>query len=439
MKAPMTRASAGESYLKHSGSDAFHVESYDLELRYRIVRNRLDATAIIAVRATRDIRSLQLDLVGLRATKVKVDGEQTRFRQSSTKLTVTLPSALTAGDDVTVRVDYGGAPAPRSSRWGAIGWEELDDGVIVAAQPTGAPTWFPCNDRPADKARYRIRIQTDASYVAVANGTLVHRSSSSGTSTWEYRQDEPTSSYLATVQIGRYQAHHDTSAGVPVTLIRPRALARRVGADFAELPSMVECFAAAFGPYPFDEYKVVVTPDDLEIPLEAQGMAVFGANHADGHGGSERLVAHELAHQWFGNSVGLEDWRDIWLNEGFACYAEWIWSEHSGGPSAGDCAALHHANLAEQPQDIVVGDPGPARLFDDRVYKRGALTLHALRTEFGDRLFFDALRDWTAEHRHATAATADFVETAVRFMGSDAAQIIDDWVYRLPLPPLPQA
>jgi len=426
-----------EPYLKSSGSDAYRVESYDLELRYRITRNRLDATATITAHANRGIRSLSLDLVGLRASKVKVGDKSARFTQNATKLTVTLPSSVAADECVRVRVEYGGSPRPRSSRWGTIGWEELEDGVIVAAQPTGAPTWFPCNDRPADKARYRIRIETDASYLAVANGELVHKSLSSGVASWEYVQDEPTSSYLATMQIGRYQTHVDASAVVPLKLIRPRSLARRVAADFAPLADMLTCFTGAFGRYPFAEYKVVITADDLEIPLEAQGMAVFGANHADGHGGSERLVAHELAHQWFGNSVGLADWRDIWLNEGFACYAEWIWSEYSGGPSAQECAEQHHEGLTRQARDIMVGDPGPQRMFDDRVYKRGALALHALRARFGNERFFGALREWTWAHQHGTATTADFVALAERVMGDEAAELIDLWLYRLPLPELP--
>lgn len=276
-----------------------------------------------------------------------------------------------------------------SSHWGGLGWEQLTDGVIVASQPIGAPSWFPCNDRPDDKATYRISVTTASAYQVVANGELVSKRRATSTTTWVYEQAEPMASYLASVQIGRYQ---QAELGPGMRLFFPVRYASRVRHDFERQGRMMEVFRERFGPYPFGSYTAVVVDDELEIPVEAQGMSIFGVNHVDGRRGEERLVAHELAHQWFGNSLTVADWSGIWLHEGFASYAEWIWSESSGGLSSDDHAQRWHRRLSSLPQDFVLADPGPRRLFDDRVYRRGALTLHALRRTIGDESFFALLR-----------------------------------------------
>ncbi len=431
--------SAGDPYLPASGNGGYRTRSYDLDLRYRIATNRLTATATIAATATAPLARFSLDLLGLRVSRVLVGGRRAAFRQTATKLRVTPEAPLAAGDGFEVVVDYAGAPQPRRTRWGKLGWEELDDGLLVASQPSGAPTWFPCNDTPGDKAAYRIRVETDAAYRVVCNGRLARHHAAGGRGHWLYEQPEPTSTYLVTVQIGRYASLDLSPADVPTTVSVPRRIEREVRADFGDVPRMIAVFERAFGPYPMASYAIVVTDDELEIPLEAQGLAVFGSNHADGRGGSERLVAHELAHQWFGNSVGIGAWRDIWLNEGFACYAEWIWSEASGSVSADALAHQFRVALSHLPADLVIGDPGPARMFDDRVYKRGALALHALRLTIGDTAFFDLLHDWTTRHRHGTASTAQFVELAEARTGMSLHPLFDAWLHAKALPALPHA
>ena len=201
---------------------------------------------------------------------------------------------------------------------------------------------------------------------------------------------------------------------------------------------MIDLFSELFGPYPFDVYAVVVTADVLEIPLEAQGLGIFGRNHVDGAHGSDRLIAHELAHQWFGNSLTLARWHDIWLHEGFACYAEWLWSEASGSRTAHENAVSYRARVKAVPKDsLVVGDPGPHSMFDDRVYKRGALALHAIRTAVGDAAFFDAVRAWALARRHGSVASTDFVAFFTEHTGSPlVASIVDRWIYAVALPEL---
>jgi aminopeptidase N len=143
-----------------------------------------------------------------------------------------------------------------------------------------------------------------------------------------------------------------------------------------------------------------------------------------------------LAHQWFGNSVTVKRWRHIWLHEGFACYAEWLWSEHSGGPSTDDWARHYYQRLADSPQDLLLSDPGPRDMFDDRVYKRGALTLHMLRRRLGDESFFALLRDWTTRYRHSTVVTDDFTGLAANYARESLRPLWDSWLYATPLPAL---
>ena len=424
-----------DSYVPHRGDASYAVCRYELELDYRPSTNALTGRATLLVEAVQELTSLTLDLVGLEVDDVRVDGRRpARYRLGGGRLVVTLTAPLAAGTTATVLVRYSGRPRPERGPWGEVGWEELTDGVIVAGQPDGAPTWFPCNDRAADKASYRISVRTESCYTVVANGALRDRSVGGSRTTWVYEQDEPMAPYLATVQIGRYDEVVLAEAPVPQLLVVPAALHERAGADIGRSPEMLQLFTRLFGPYPFSRYTVVVTEDELEIPLEAQGMAVFGANHVDGRGGSERLVAHELAHQWFGNSVTAASWCDVWLHEGFACYAEWLWSEASGGPNAAECARQQGARLTDLPQDLLLVDPGPELMFDDRLYKRGALALHALRTHSGDEAFFDALRAWTTERRHGTATTEDFDAHVRRLLGADAGDLLQAWIARRPLP-----
>ena len=419
-------------YFPQHGDHRYGVSHYDLMLKYRVPGNRLDGTARLTVSAAAPLSVLDLDFGRFRVSGVTVDGVSARYLYGQGKLRVTLPRPLPAGAGAGVEVRYSGSPVPVPSPWGGLGWEELTDGALVASQPIGAPSWFPCNDRPDDKATYRIAVTTASSYRVVANGVLAAQRRGAGTTTWIYDQAEPMASYLASVQIGRYQVAE--IAGT--RLAHPARLGTRVRHDFGRQGEMMAVFTDRFGPYPFAGYVAVVADDDLDIPVEAQGMSIFGRNHVDGRRGFESLVAHELAHQWFGNSLTVACWSDIWLQEGFATYAEWLWSESSDGPPAADHARRWRQRLAALPQDFVLADPGAAVLFDDRVYKRGALAVHALRRALGDEVFFPVLRAWTAAHRHGNVTTRDFAGHVQRHTARPVGPLLSAWLYDKPLPPI---
>ncbi|MDQ6522670.1 M1 family metallopeptidase [Nocardioides sp. LHD-245] len=436
----MPNLPTADAYLPGHGDPSYAVRHYDLDLAYVPDGNRLSGTAVLDLVVREETARLVLDLAHLRATKLRLDGGQPapRIKKWSARghrLVLQLDRPVAAGDELRLTVVYGGSPRPVVDRHhGDAGWEELEDGVIVAAQPHGAPTWFPCNDRPDDKATYRTTVTAPTGYVVVANGTLAGHQRHAGAESWTYAMDRPMATYLATVQIGRYATtEHDARTR---TVAPPDA---DLAGSFDRQPAMMEFFERAFGPYPFDAYAAVVTDDELEIPLESQSLSTFGRNFCSPDWSQVRLIAHELAHQWYGNAVTLRHWRDIWLHEGFACYAEWLWSEESGGPRTCDAwARHHHERLAGLDQDLVLADPGAELMFDDRVYKRGALTLHALRVAVGDHAFFAVLRDWAATRAGESVTTEDFLAFASERTGADAAALLRPWLYDAALPSYPQ-
>ena len=435
-------ASAPDPYMPGHGTNAYRVSRYELDLDYKLSSNRLSGRAVLHALTMYPTAALVLDLTGLRATKIQLNGRRVRkFSQRAEQLVIVPEAALPAGEEFTLDIRYEGNPVPRRGLWGEVGWEELTDGVLVAGQPNGAASWFPSNDHPRDKASYRISVTTDANYRAVCNGTLIAHTSRASRETWVYEQAEPMATYLATVQIGRYEfltlTPFPVDGQVPQFAAVPALLVDAAREGLARQPQMMRTFAKCFGPYPFSEYTVVVTGDELEIPLEAQTLSILGRNHLDQDWDSQRLIAHELAHQWFGNSLTAASWADIWLHEGFACYAEWIWSEEAGVLPVADRAAAAWRKLASGSQDIIVGDPGPELMFDDRVYKRGALALHALRIRCGDLAFFALLHDWTSGNRHGSVSTAGFILAADRTTGLDTEALLHPWLHETALPLLP--
>jgi aminopeptidase N len=428
-----------DSYLPGHGNGGYRVAHYDLDLAYRVGPNRLTGQAVITAVATQALSRFSLDLGTFKVSRVLVDGRAARFTHRPRKLTVKPVKSLPEGARFTVEVRYVGNPTPIAGVWGDIGWDELTDGSLVASQPIGAPSWFPCNDHPADKATYRVALTTASPYSVLVTGNLVGRRASASTTTWVFERPEPTASYLMSVQIGRYDEVDlgDGTGSVTQWAAVPARLRRPFARDFGRQGRMMDLLERLFGPYPFGEYVVVVTDDDLDDPIEAQGMSIFGANHVDGRRTYERLAVHELAHQWFGNSLTVADWRHIWLNEGFATYTEWLWSAESGGPAAEAHARTWHSRMASRPADLKVGDPGVTRMFDERVYKRGALLLHALRHEIGDECFFALVKAWATEYRHATVTTAQFVTLAETYAGRSLTAFFASWLDSPILPPLP--
>ncbi|MGH3653798.1 M1 family metallopeptidase [Glutamicibacter sp.] len=426
-----------DEYTKHHGSPQYTVEHYDLSLVIKLASNLLDGRAMLRIRALEDIDEVALNLSGLKIIKATCQGRKVQVAKKHHRMVVSLPVVVKAGERVELNLRYAGSPQAQDGLWGELGWEELTDGILVSGQPVGASTWYPCNDHPSHKSSYRFEVSADAGYRVVANGQLVDHRRSASRETWVYEQHEPMASYLATLQIGRYsqipfdQGGHLVAYSVPGTDLPVRGA-------FAKQAAMADLFERKFGPYPFESYKIVVVDDELEIPLEAQGLSIFGKNHLSLQWEAQRLIAHEFAHQWFGNSLTPGRWKDIWLNEGFACFSEWVYSEEAQVMPLDERARNAWTMLDGLPQDIMVGDPGPKDMFDDRVYKRGALTLYALMRRLGETDFYTMLRQWTATHQHSTVSTQKFADLLGQYAPAEEIRaILDAWLFSEALPPFP--
>lgn len=431
--------SAEDDYLPDVGNGGYRVRHYDLTLAYRAGDGRLSGQALVHLTPDRDLSRFSFDLTGLEVSGVTVDGHKAeRIEQRGAKLLVWPADVAVRGHEREVAITYGGVPSPVESVWGYAGWDSLTDGVIVANQPNGAASWFPCNDHPSNKATFQITVTANSRYTVIASGTLQSRHEHKDRTTRTFLQSDPIATSQASVQIGQYEHIDLGKRPVRLSLYAAAPRVARASTDFARLRNMLKVFERTFGPYPYSSYCAVVTEDELDVPLTTQGMAIFGANHVDGKQKRERLIAHELAHQWFGGSVTPRAWQHVWLSEGFATYAEWLWSETSGGPSAGRLAAKNWAHLSQLADDLVIADPQPEFMFDERVYLRGALALHRLHRDLGDVQFANLVTTWTTRHRHSTVTTDDFVALVRKRAGKDSAQQLERWIGRKRLPDLPE-
>ncbi|HEU4347384.1 MAG TPA: M1 family aminopeptidase [Actinoplanes sp.] len=428
----------GDPYFPTYGNGGYDVAGYDLKLRYDPESGRLNGTAAITATATQDLSRFNLDLAHLAARRVTVDGTAARAEADGNELVVTPAAGIVKGRSFTVVVDYSGEPrAIRNETLGTGGWLRTADGAVALGQPESASTWFPVNDHPIDKATFRLAMTVPDGLEALSNGVPGKRAAADGWTTWTWAESAPMASYLATVVIGQYRVisttHHGKPMvnGIPVSLPADGPAARSI----ARTGEIADFLATRFGPYPFDAYGGIVIDDDrVGYALETQTRPVYGDIFFRS-GRNEVVVAHELAHQWFGDSVALERWQDIWLNEGFATYAEWLWLDHEGEATTDQ---IFERNYRRMDWTTKPGEPGPARLFSSAVYIRGGMTVHALRKTIGDEAFFGLLKSWATENRNGNATTEEFIAAAERAAGGkNLDPFFQDWLFGTTRPPHP--
>jgi aminopeptidase N len=428
----------GDPYYPRFGNGGYDVQHYDLAIRYGPGTNHLRGVATIAAQTTQTLSCFSLDLVGLTVHAITVNGGPATWSRTRHELMITPAVPLASGGDVSVAVAYDGFPKGFviPSLGAVSGFIRTADGVIVAGEPQAATAWFPVNDHPSDRASYTFRITVPTGFQVVANGVRESMETRGDWTTHVWQARDPMASYLATFDVGEWTMRfRTTSSGLPVIdAIDPDVLPR-VRASVRREPEILDFLESRFGPYPFESVGGIF-PDTgrLGFALETQTRPVY-SRYFFPNGAS--VIVHELAHQWFGDLVAVDRWQHIWLNEGFATYAEWLWSGHEG---SGTPRRTFEAIWRAIPSDstfwrVVIGDPGVDHLFDGAVYVRGAMTLQALRNRVGDDAFWSTLHLWTEQHAFGTGTTDGFIALAEQVSGQDLSDLFDVWLFTRGRPP----
>jgi aminopeptidase N len=432
----------GDPYFPTYGNSGYDVRHYDLAIRYQPSTDQLTGRALIHARATQGLSRFNLDLAGLTVDAIRVNGRAATWSRAGQELTVN--SKVRKGKRFTVDVRYHGVPETSvlPGTTFETGFMHTDDGAVVAGQPEVAAFWYPVNDHPIDKATYTFAITVPAGLTAISNGVPLGSRTRNGWTTWRWAERTPMASYLATATIGRFRVSYTKHNGRPMVLAFDVDLPPGLADDaLGRTGEITDFLATKFGPYPFTSNGGIVDDyDNLFFALENQTRTIYSKYFFDEGTttGETYVVAHELAHQWYGDSVAVRQWDDLWLNEGFATYAEWLWSERLGeGTPREIFDFLYTQPLSAGYWAPAPGDPGAAELFDDSVYTRGAMTLQALRMTVGDTAFFRILRGWHALKRNGNGSTAQFITFAERVSGRQLDALFDAWLFTATRPAYP--
>ena len=446
----------GDAMFPHMGNGGYQADHYDVDLDVDVAANTFrKAKVTMQATAQQNLSSLNLDFRGFDIQKITVNGDEAKFKRQDQELTIIPGQALQADQPFSLSVEYSGKPKPFHSEAApvTIGWVGFKRGTYVVSEPDGTPSWMPVNDHPTNKASFNFNVTVDKPYVVAANGTLQGVDDLGGKATYHWKAKDKMASYLTTVQIGNYVERKGVSpGGIPLRHYFPKDIADKAAYDFGRTGEMVDHFSQLFGPYPFETYGVIVM--DAQIggaALETQTLPLYEKGMVTGDRRLEFVYAHEMVHQWFGDSVSVKAWKDVWLNEGFATYGEWLWREKSEGRQITDrIAERTHAQLgdirstlADQSHELQagrsIGDPAVQELFGEQVYRRGALTLHALRETVGDETFFKTIQTYAERFRGKNASTEDFRDVAQEISHKDLGNFFQKWVYSDKLPPLPHS
>jgi aminopeptidase N len=404
---------------------------YDLDIDLFPDQKLLKGKGIITFIVYSDIPSIDLNFYdNMKIHSLNVNGFPSEYSRGKTSLNIPVKTEI--GDTVTVEIFYEGSPKREglsSFVFGEINGESL---VYSLNEPTYASTWFPCSDRPDDKALLDIRITNTENRISVSNGVLIDSSTSDGRKTFHWRTHYPISTYLIALYSSAYTHFTDhyisSISGDTLDLqyyVLPKQL-NEAKADFEEHPQMLKFLSFTFGEYPFMKEKYGVAAFLWQMgAMEHQTITGIGSNFITGKKYFTDIYLHELAHHWWGNAVGPKTWNDIWLNEGFATYSEALYSEWKDGPLALQTEMKRKKN---ENFSGILSNPGK-NLFSNTVYDKGAWVLHMLRKEIGEKRFFSLLRNYFEKYKYQNASTEDFKSLAEQISGKNLDLFFNQWVH----------
>ena len=447
---PFVEAGLGDTLFTGLGNTGYEVELYEIDLEFAIPqdateRRTFSGGTVVHANANESLVAFNLDAAGLDVTSVTVDGVAATFCVSDSELTVVPVQPIGSGSSFEAAVLYTGIARPRSDLDGLnSGLIRSGTGLYAVDQPNGASSWFPANDHPLDRAGYELTITVPSGLKVVSGGELVSSQDDGRTATYHWVVTEPTIPYLLPFAIGRFDEHSEVGDdGMQYVYYFEEGAGETATSSFSQMPRILEHFEAHFGTYPFDFAGAIVTASGHPAALETQPVHTYSALILEeAFNGPTSVMAHEMAHQWFGNWVAVADWSDIWLNEGFATWSEYLWLEEVRGVDEADSRiAFDYNNWVEavrsqgfSPPGVV---PGPGALFNPSVYVWGGLTLVALRDSVGDRTFFGILQTWVDRFGGSNVRTSDFLDLVEEKAGIGARELVEHWLYSETVPPLP--
>lgn len=395
-------------------------------------------------------RQLRLDAVDLRVQQVTSSETIQAYEVTDDSLVVTYTEPIPPGREVTLTVTYGAEPSQGLYfRTPEMGYKEGDTHLFTQGESITARHWYPCFDAPSDMLTSEVTCRVPEGMTVISNGRLVSETKDpdSGLKVVRWSQEQPHANYLITLVAGYFEKVEDRLREIPLAFFTPRSEIAHATNSFQGTKEMVEFFEKETGvPYPWPKYYQVCVNDFVAGGMENTSATtltdgtLFEAA-AENIDTSEGLVAHELAHQWFGDLLTCKDWSHTWLNEGFATYYEALWQGNHHGRDALKYEMFNTARMITSiggtPQPIVRRTfDDPDQMFGHLSYQKGGWVLHMLRSELGEELYRKCIHTWLERYRHRNVVTEDLRRIIEELSGRSFDQFFDQWLYHAHHPEL---